>query len=392
VSGSRAWVPASGGLCALNATELRELVARLEERVQETGHLAAAPIMRVVEQIAAQWYDEIVDVERTWDAHEVAIADEESTRRALVAVLRTLIELLGLPARQHSGPSPLDPAFDQGVPDRCAAPRAASPTLPEVARGAELAAFLLGPFRLFRRGQPLEEWHGSKTTRVLRFLVAQRGRPVPRDALIDLFWPSTDAESSRRSVHQMIYTIRKSLRGGTVIDESDAELPLIIFENDAYALDVQRGFWCDVTEFERHIAAGRRAETEGRMDEAVVHYEQAQELYRGEFLEDLPYDEWVLADRRHLRMIYIEMVNHLAELRLDTGAIDEALQLSQELLHADPCDESAHRRAMRCYARVGNRAMLTQQYEACADAMERVLGMSPDPKTVELYASLVSRN
>ena len=47
---------------------------------------------------------------------------------------------------------------------------------------------------------------------------------------------------------------------------------------------------------------------------------------------------------------------------------------------------------MRCYASSGNRGLLTQQYEACADAMERVLGLDPDPETVELYASLVNRN
>ena len=229
-------------------------------------------------------------------------------------------------------------------------------------------------------------------TRVLRFLVAQRGRSVPRDALIEMFWPDADAESGRRNVHQMIYTIRKSLRGAAPPDEDSSEPPLIVFENDAYALNVQDGFWCDATEFETQVAAGRRAEAACRIDDAMMHYAQAQHLYRGDFLEDLPYDEWVLADRRHLRMLYIETVNRLAEARLDSGEIDEALELSQRLLNCDPCDESAHRRVMRCYARSGNRGMLTQQYEACADAMERVLGLAPDPKTVELYASLVNRN
>ena len=167
---------------------------------------------------------------------------------------------------------------------------------------------------------------------------------------------------------------------------------MIVFENDAYALNVQVGFWCDATEFEDHVAAGRRAEAERRNEDAMMHYAQAQHLYRGDFLEDLPYEEWVLADRRHLRMLYLETVNRLAEARLDSGAVDEALELSQRLLNRDPCDESAHRRLMRCYARSGNRGMLIQQYEACTDAMERVLGLAPDPETVELYASLVNRN
>ena len=396
MSESRAWMPTSGGLSALSQSEVRVLLARLEPRVREAQNVAAEAILPIVEQIASQWYDHVAAVERSWDDYETAVEDEERTRRALVAVLRAVIEFVGLPRRDAAGMAPADlgAAHDPQDDSRQVPTVALHPvdsTVPPEAHSAELAACLLGSFRLWRRGRPLVEWHGGKTSRVLRFLVAERGRFVPRDALIEQFWPDADAESGRRNVHQMIYTIRKSLRGAAPPDEGGLEA-LIIFENDAYAFNVEVGFWCDVTEFEQHVASGRRAEMECRHDAAAAHYRQAQQLYRGDFLEDLPYDEWVLADRRHLRMLYLETVNRLAEARLDAGAIDEALELSQELLSCDPCDESAHRRAMRCYASSGNRGLLTQQYETCADAMERILGLRPDPQTVELYTSLLSRN
>jgi DNA-binding SARP family transcriptional activator len=376
---------------------MRGLLAQLEPTVHDAQNVAATGLLAIAQQIAGQWYDEISAVERAWDAHELAVADEERTRRSLVVVLRTLIGLVGLPARDDRGPARPDPRIEGQCPDipDAASPatvRGASVTVAAAARGAELAACLLGSFCLLRHGQLLGEWHGNKTSRVVRFLVAQRGRPVSLDALIDVFWPDADAESGRRNVHQMIYTIRKSLRGADSPAEGSSLPPLIVFENDAYALNVHGGFWCDATEFEQHVAAGRRAEAERRNDDAMLHYTEAQHLYRGDFLEDLPYDEWVLAERRHLRMLYVETVNRLAEARLDAGALDEALELSRRLLNRDPCDESAHRRLMRCYARTGNRRMLIQQYEACADAMERVLGLAPEPETVELYTSLVNRN
>ena len=85
MSESRAWIPASGGLSAPSETEVRGLLARLEPRVQEAQSLAAAAMMHIVQQIADQWYDEIAAIERAWDAHEIAVADEERTRKALVA-------------------------------------------------------------------------------------------------------------------------------------------------------------------------------------------------------------------------------------------------------------------------------------------------------------------
>jgi DNA-binding SARP family transcriptional activator len=388
---------ASAGLSALSETDMRDLLARLQSKVQGVQNLAATGLLAIAQQIAGQWYDEAPAVERAWHAYELAVEDEERTRRSLVVVLRTLIELVGLPVRdddRESGrPQPAVEVQSRGVPVGASAAtvRCVDPTVPVEARTAGLAACLLGPFCLLRNGHPLGEWHGNKTSRVLRFLVAQRGRSVPLDALIEVFWPDADAEAGRRSVHQMIYTIRKSLRGADSHDEDGSDPPLISFENDAYALNVQGGFWCDATVFEELVSAGRRAEAERRIDDAVLHYEEAQRLYRGDVLEDLPYDEWVLADRRHLRMLYVETVNRLAEARLNSGAVDEALELSHRLLNHDPCDESAHRRLMRCYARAGNRGLLVQQYEACADAMERLLGLAPDPETVELYTSLVNR-
>ena len=204
------------------------------------------------------------------------MADGERTRTALVATLRTLIELVGSSSRGGDhGPDPPAPAVAGDrltaayPPPAVTVEHRADPTLPSDARSAELAACLLGPFRLLHRGQPLEEWHGSKTPRVLRYLVAQRGRPVPRDVLIELFWPDADAESGRRNVHQTIYMIRKTLRGAPPAGGDGSECPHIVFENDAYALNVEAGFWCDATEFEDHVAAGRKAESERRNDDAV---------------------------------------------------------------------------------------------------------------------------
>jgi DNA-binding SARP family transcriptional activator len=375
---------------------MRHLLTQLEPEVHDAQNPAATALLAIAQQISDHWYDEISAVERAWEAHELAVGDEERTRRSLVVVLRTLIGLVGRPTRDDLRPEHPQPDVEFQRPDvshgAIAAAHGVDPTIAVAARNAELAACLLGPFCLLRHGQPLGEGHGNKTSRVLRFLVAQRGRSVPLDALIDIFWPDADAESGRRNVHQMVYTIRKSLRGADSSADDGSVPPLIIFANDAYALNVHGGFWCDATEFEKHVAAGRRAEAECRHGDAMRHYAEAQHLYRGDFLEDLPYDEWVLADRRHLRTLYVETVNRVAEAHLDAGALDEALELSHRLLNGDPCDESAHRRLMRCYARAGNRGMLIQQYEACAEAMDRVLGLAPDPETVELYTSLVNRN
>lgn len=363
---------APGGPAAgerLSSLSVADLLLRVERMVGPTSDAALGTMLVAAERMVTGWHDELAAVDDAWLRYERASGVEERTRRSLTTLLRTMVDLAGVPV---------------------ATAATAAQVVPPGAESADLAACLLGPFRLFRRGHVVDGWHGNKTPRVLRYLLAQRGRIVPRDVLIDLFWPDASPEAGRRNLHQTIYIVRKVLRGesidGPLPDRGDAQH--ILYENDAYAINTAAGFWCDVVEFEAHAANGRRAESDGRTDTAGAEYSSALELYRGDFLDDLPYDEWALGERGHLRMLYLDTVNRLAELRLAAGAVQEALELSHCALAADRCDEAAHRRAMRCYSTSGNRGLMMRQYEACVDAMQQMLGVEPARETIDLHITL----
>jgi hypothetical protein len=143
----------------------------------------------------------------------------------------------------------------------------------------------------------------------------------------------------------------------------------IAYENEAYAVDCRAGFWCDVEEFEARVAAGRCAEREGRADEAIEEFERGIALYANDLLEDMPYEDWALTERDRLRLAYLDCANRLAELRLAGGAVDVALEISQQVLRREPCDETAHRRVMSCYSLTGRRPLVVEQYRMCSSAL-----------------------
>ena len=116
----------------------------------------------------------------------------------------------------------------------------------------------------------------------------------------------------------------------------------------------------------------------------------SREALRWRLPADSPYEEWALGERDRLRLLYTEAANHLGDLLLDRGAIEPALQLSQRLIRRDPCDEDAHRRAMRCFAATGRRTLVVRQYRTCVDTLARVLALGPSRETAHLYASLIS--
>ena len=267
-----------------------------------------------------------------------------------------------------------------------AGPTSHGPWWPDPDPGAPVDAVvrLLGDFRLIVRGRPLDTCQGAKSQRVIRYLMAHPRRPVPKDVLIDAFWPETSAEAGRRNLHQAVYMIRKTVR------EHDADLQLIIHDNDAYALNADLEVWCDAEEFESEVRVARSAEHAHEPERALEAYATAERCYQGDFLQDTPYEEWALAERDRLRLLYTEAANHLGDLLLERGEVETALQLSQRLIRRDPCDEEAHRRAMRCFAATGRRTLVVRQYRTCVDALGRVLALGPSPETAHLYTSLIA--
>jgi len=295
-----------------------ERLARLHAEV--TGDRTLLAILVAAEEIATRWRQEHDHLDQHWLAYEKALAAESEARRTLDMVLRTLARLAesSLAAGRAGDRADADRPEVTRVDDTAAdgptrGDSEADACPPIMAGSAELAVCLLGRFRLFRRGQLLEGWHGSKTPRVVRYLFAQRGRPVPRDVLIDLFWPDVDPETARRNLHQAIYVIRKALRAACDPNQ------LILFADEAYAVNTSAGMWCDADEFEACARAGRRAEREQREEHAIAAYESAERNYGGEFLEDSPYEDWTIAERDRLRLLYLDVANPIGRTQARQG-------------------------------------------------------------------------
>ena len=248
----------------------------------------------------------------------------------------------------------------------------------------DIAVHVLGPFRLALAGHVVETSNGGKSLRVLKYLLSHRDRPVPKDVLIDIFWPALDVDSVGRSLHQAIYTLRKTLRIGA----DDAQH--VVFENGAYLINPKLSVWCDLDVFESSAAAGRVAEMEGRMVEAIADFSCAERCYRGDYLADSPYEEWAIGDRERLRLQYVDVANRLADLLFDSDDVDAAATVSQKLLRHEPCDDATHRRLIRCYALIGQRNLVIRQYRAYVACAERLYGLGPSPETTALYRSLIA--
>ncbi len=364
---------------------LAQMLAAADAVCERAGDDGTAHLHAVARRVCVLCQQCRDDAERHRRAGEDAVAAEYQFHRQIAAILDLLP-----PTELAVGEScPAPDATETGArrwvrPAKRTAndgtawgsgpiPRAVSPVL---------AAYCLGTFRVYQRDQLISDWHGHRGQSVFMHLVSHRGKPIPRDVLMDTFWSDAPPEAARHSLHQAIYALRK------ILGRRDRLTEYIRFENECYSLDEAVVTWVDFEEFERYLREGRRLDAADQVPGALAAYGVAENLYRGDFLESEIYEAWTDCLRRHLRHEYVDMAHRMSELYYRQGAIGNAIATCERLLLSDEADEAAHGHLIRCYIHLDQPHLAVRQYRACEAAL-RLLDLTPSDPTTALCRHLL---
>jgi DNA-binding SARP family transcriptional activator len=311
---------------------------------------------------------------RAASSWQLGTADEPSLWQRFESLLTGWRNTL-LPAK----PEPVQPLLEAPAKQQAEAPL--NPC-GQKAGAHSLAIHCLGLFRVYRNDQVITPWHSLKGQSILKYLVTQHGTPVPKDILMDLFWPDADPESARRNLHQAIYSLRQTLRRG------EPDFQPIQFEHECYRFNPELALWLDVEEFTQHAQSGRQLEVAKRWAEAASAYQRAEELYQGDFLEGDLYEDWASLLREQYRNSYLDLADRLSDYYRQQGNLAAAIELCQKILARDNCHERAHRRLMQCYQSQGQLPHAVRQYQLCAKLLKQELDVSPSAETQTLFAKI----
>jgi DNA-binding SARP family transcriptional activator len=248
-----------------------------------------------------------------------------------------------------------------------------------------LRARFFGHFEVFCDGDAVPLGRNGKSLTILKYLLANRRRPVSQDHLMGWLWPESNLKKARWSLNSAIHGLRKLLGRCS----SPVCTTYVSLEDGYYHLTSAVQVWTDVGELEECYERGRRLEREGRTRAAAVEYELAIELYRGDYLIEDLYDDWTMVERERLSNAYIDMLGRLAVHYMEAGQYQESIRDCYRVLEKDRCHEDSYRLLMRCYARLGLRGRALNQYKMCEKILEQEYGTSPSPETQALHASIL---
>jgi DNA-binding SARP family transcriptional activator/thioredoxin-like negative regulator of GroEL len=192
---------------------------------------------------------------------------------------------------------------------------------------------------------------------------------VPRDILLEVFWPESDTEHARNSLNQALHHLRSALGPEAFETRGKHEIRLS-----------REAVWCDALAFRRALEAGRAGE--------------ATELYQGDLLEGIHasggggFERWMDGERLRLRRQFCDAAWEGAAEAEAAGSTATALHLAREAVAKAPFDELAVRRLMELLVRLGDRAEALKAYSRFTARLRAELDVEPDPETEELATAI----
>ncbi|NIO39259.1 MAG: hypothetical protein GTO41_03080 [Burkholderiales bacterium] len=243
----------------------------------------------------------------------------------------------------------------------------------------------LGQFCVYKNGEPLV-FSGKAQRRpldLLKVVIANSGRNVSEERVVEALWPRIDGDSAHRSFATTLHRLRKLLGEENAIQLSEGKLTLN-----------GRIIWVDIWAVEQIIS---RLNTVLRADgeEAVVDNATPAELsaklfeiYGAPFLASESEQSWQLPLRDRLHQRFLRAIVNLARHWQQSGAVERAIELLEHAIEIDCSSESVYRSLMQCYASLGRRAEAVDTYSRCRKMLAATLRVEPSPETTALYEKL----
>ncbi|MCF8069507.1 MAG: winged helix-turn-helix domain-containing protein [Desulfobacterales bacterium] len=238
----------------------------------------------------------------------------------------------------------------------------------------------LGQLEIFVEGKNLPDekyYHQGKVLNLLSLLIVNRKKGIPREVIFDLLWEGHDLKSARNNLNVNLSKLRKII-GQDFISSDGAIIRL-----------TEGKYWLDVDEFENNLRMGKKILRDGDIGRALTHFKNAAELYKGKFMTNDPYTDFVIAEREALSNKYFDMLFNSIKLYLDQGDYFHALAFGKKLIQTDLYSEPAYRLLMIASTLSGNRSDVPILMKKLTEILTQEFDIEPDDSTKVLAEKLV---
>jgi DNA-binding SARP family transcriptional activator/pimeloyl-ACP methyl ester carboxylesterase len=229
---------------------------------------------------------------------------------------------------------------------------------------------ILGPFEATDGARPLS-LSGGKQTALLVLLLLDAGRVVPVDRIVDDLWGEDVPETAQKMVQIHVSQLRKALPEPRLRTRA----PGYVLEVGADELDLAR--------FERLVADGRRALSDGDAEQAAELLRKGLALWRGPALAELS-EPFARHESARLEEVRVDALESRLEADLAVGRHGDVVGELEALVARHPLRERLRSLQMVALYRSGRHAEALAGYQEFRRTLAEELGIEPSPSLREL--------
>ncbi len=242
----------------------------------------------------------------------------------------------------------------------------------------EIRAF--GELRFFVDGKKISSSDMERQKlilKIIKLLITNYDKGVSRDVCYNIFWKGYDEKSARYNLNSNLYKIRKIFgKKFVTVDGNNVRLN-------------QDSFWLDVAAFDNNIRMGKKAMRDGLIRQAIKCFQDAEDLYTGDYIENDLYNDFITAKKASLQNKQLNLLFNSMKMSLDENDFFKALEKGKKLVRQSPCCEPAYRLLMIACALSGDHSSLKSLYNKLNQLLKLKLNIEADQKTRDLLEVLL---
>ncbi|WP_206457782.1 BTAD domain-containing putative transcriptional regulator [Anaerovorax sp. IOR16] len=247
---------------------------------------------------------------------------------------------------------------------------------------------LLGDFLIEYNQNTLsgEKVHAKQVWNLLEYLIVNRKKETSLDTLIEILWNEKEVEDPANALKNLAYRLRNTIKKNLKLDSNNC----IVYKYGSYAWNTEVPCVFDVDLFEDYIKEAEKPSIEKSL--ACDYYYKAFQIYKGNFLPQSEYKEWVRPIAVYYQRMYMKVCEKLCELLMEQESYDIIEEVCRRAITVDPFVEINHVNLIKALIATNNQKKAVAHYNEVSNMFYDELGVQPSEAITKLYKDIINKN
>lgn len=230
----------------------------------------------------------------------------------------------------------------------------------------------------------------SKNLELLKYFITYRNKKLVPETIVETLWKGNEIFDPKNVLRTQVFRLKRNMeKMGLMSDNAVQSEFYLSFENGFYIFETGANCIIDMDIFEEKIKfADSVKDTD--IGQAIQKYSEALELYKGQYLAENPYSEWVYPIRIRYHRLYVHAVLNLMELLMAEKRYSEIVQIYEKASLIEPYEEGIHIYFLEALIELEQFKSALSHYNYITSKMYQEFYIEPTPALRNIYKRITA--